>query len=281
MPETFDQIAEVVAAVQARWTKRPRVALILGSGLGVLAECISDAVAIDYATLPHIRPSTAIGHAGRLVCGQLAGVSVIAMQGRHHAYEGYPVDELTLPVRVMHALGAEVLVVSNAAGGLNPQYRVGDVMVIDDHINLMFCNPLVGQNDPRFGPRWPDMHQPYDPALTSSALAVARRDGFVCHRGVYVGMLGPTYETRAEYRMLRRLGGDVAGMSTVPEVIVATQLGMRMLGLSTVTNACSPDQLSETTGEQVVAAAASASEKLTAIVKGVISDLVQDAGAAR
>ncbi len=181
--------------------------------------------------------------------------------------------ESALPVRVMHALGADVLVVSNAAGGLNPHYRVGDVMVIDDHVNLIFRNPLVGTNDPRLGPRWPDMSRPYDQNLADEALGIARRNDFVCHRGIYVGMLGPTYETRAEYRMVRRLGGDAVGMSTVPEVIVAVQLGMRVLGLSTVTNACAPDQLGETTGEQVIAAAAAASNKLQTIVEGVVSAL--------
>lgn len=273
MPKTFEHVAAVAAAVEDHWATSPRVGIILGSGLGGLADRIEDATAIDYGDLPHLPQSTAMGHAGRLVCGTMAGVPVIAMQGRFHMYEGHAVDRVAFPVRVMNALGANVLMVSNAAGGLNPQYQVGDIMVIDDHLNLMFRNPLVGKNDPRLGPRWPDMCAPYDRQLADQALVIARRNDFVCHRGVYVGMLGPTYETRAEYRMVRRLGGDVVGMSTVPEVIVAVQLGMRVLGLSTVTNACSPDQLGETSGEEVVAAAASASDKLMTIVEGVIAAL--------
>lgn len=273
MPDWFAQVASVSAAVQDRWPIAPRAAIVLGSGLGGLAEQITEATVIDYADLPHLPQSTALGHAGRFVCGSLQGVPVIAMQGRFHAYEGHAIEQVAFPVRVMHALGAEVLVVSNAAGGLHPQYRVGDVMVIDDHLNLMFRNPLVGANDPRLGPRWPDMSAPYDAALADHAQSIARKENFVCHRGVYVGMLGPTYETRAEYRMARRLGGDVVGMSTVPEVIVAVQLGMRVLGLSIVTNACSPDQLGETTGEQVVAAAANASKKVMTIVEGVLARL--------
>lgn len=281
MPGTFDQTADVASAIQSWWPHKPSVGIILGSGLGRLADSITNAVQIEYANLPHILPTTAIGHAGRFVCGRLGNQYIIAMQGRHHSYEGYTVAELTLPVRVMHSLGAKLLVVSNAAGGLNPEYEVGDLMVIDDHINLMFRNPLVGANDPRLGPRWPDMYRPYDRQLADAAVAIGRRGRFVCHRGVYVGMLGPNYETRAEYRMLRRLGGDVAGMSTVPEVIVATQLGMRVLGLSTVTNVCSPDRIGETTGEQVVAAAASAGDKLTAIAESVICQVGSAAGADR
>ncbi|QDU54947.1 Purine nucleoside phosphorylase 1 [Aeoliella mucimassa] len=276
MTITAAQVTEVAQAVQQRWSAVPKVGVILGSGLGGLADRIAEPTVIEYTELPHLPKSTAIGHAGRLVCGTLAGLPVIAMQGRFHMYEGHPPELVALPVRVMQTLGAELLVVSNAAGGLDPSYQVGDVMVIDDHLNLMFRNPLVGANDPQLGPRWPDMCQPYDQQLADRAQQVAREQGFLCHRGVYVGMLGPTYETRGEYRMVRRLGGDVVGMSTVPEVIVAVQLGMRVLGLSTVTNACSPDQLGETTGEQVVAAAASASDKLMAIVEGVLSSVVSE-----
>ncbi len=271
MPETARQVKKVVAAIRLRWPEVPRVAIILGSGLGGLADRIIDPVPIDYAELPHFATSTAIGHAGRLVCGWLRGFPVIAMQGRFHAYEGHPIDRVAFPVRVMQALGAERLIVSNAAGGLNPDYQVGEIMVIEDHLNFMFRNPLVGANDPELGPRWPDMGSPYTPALADLAQTIARQEGFVCHRGVYVGMLGPTYETRAEYRMVRQLGGDVVGMSTLPEVIVAVQQGMEVLGLSTVTNVCSPDQLGETSGEEVIAAAARASNKLMAIVEGVIA----------
>ncbi len=246
--------------------------VILGSGLGALADRIDDATAIPYADLPHFPRSTAAGHAGKLIVGTLrdTGRQVVALQGRFHLYEGWTAQQAAFPVWVLKRLGIETLIVSNAAGGLNPQYKVGDVMLIDDHINFMFKNPLTGVNDDRLGPRFPDMSAPYDRALIELAESVARRAGFFCPRGVYVGMLGPTYETRAEYRMARRLGGDAAGMSTVPEVIAAQHGGVRVLGLSTITNACSPDQLGETSHEEVVTAAASAGEKLRAIVEAVV-----------
>ncbi len=249
----------------------PSVAILLGSGLGGLADQIDEAVAVDYADIPGFAASTAIGHRGRLVFGHYAGVPVVAMQGRFHLYEGHAASSVTLPIRVLRALGAKSLVVSNAAGGLNPHYRVGELMVIDDHINFMFRSPLLGLNEAEWGNRFPDMSAPYDAAFVERALAAARAGGFVCHRGVYVGMLGPTYETRAEYRMARRMGGDVVGMSTVPEVIVARQLGMRVFGVSVVTNACSPDQLGTTSGEDVVDVANMAAPRLAQLVKAVIA----------
>lgn len=268
------QVDEAVAAIRsAIGEAAPATGVILGSGLGDLANRIDDAVALPYEGLPHFPSSTAAGHAGRLMIGTLRGTqqTVLAMQGRFHLYEGWDAQQAALPVWVMRRLGIETLVVSNAAGGINPTYAVGDVMLIEDHINFMFRNPLLGVNDESLGPRFPDMSAPYDPALMELAEATARREGFVLPRGVYVGMLGPTYETRAEYRMCRRLGGDAAGMSTVPEVIAARHAGMRVLGLSTITNACSPDQLGETTHEEVVEAAASAGEKLRVIVEAVVS----------
>ena len=271
MEDISRKVAQVVAAIRLHWSEQPRVGLVLGSGLGSLANRIIDPVAIDYTDLPHFAQATALGHEGRLVCGWLRGYPVIAMQGRLHGYEGHPADRIAFPIRVMRALGIERLLVSNAAGGLNPQYQVGEIMVIDDHLNLTFRNPLVGANNSQLEPRWPDMSSPYDAELVVQAQTIARQQGFVCHRGVYVAMLGPTYETRAEYRMLRRLGGDVVGMSTAAEVIVAAQLGLRVLGLSTVTNVCSPDQLDKTTGEAVVAAAESASEKVRTIIEGIIA----------
>ena len=193
------------------------------------------------------------------------------MQGRFHCYEGYSAERATFPVRVMKALGIELLVVSNAAGGLNPNFAAGDVMVIDDHINLLNRNPLVGVNDDNLGPRFPDMGAPYDRRLGDQALAIARKHDFACHRGVYIAMLGPTYETRAEIRMLRYIGGDAVGMSTVPEAIVAAHAGLRVLGLSTITNVCSPDTPHTTSGDEVVATANAARDKLKAIVAGVIT----------
>jgi purine-nucleoside phosphorylase len=241
-------------------------------GLGAVGDDIELQDSIGYGDVPHFLRSTAVGHAGRLLCGRLSGVPVVAMQGRFHCYEGYSAERATFPVRVMKALGVELLIVSNAAGGLNPNFAAGEVMVIDDHINLLNRNPLVGINDDKLGPRFPDMSAPYDRRLGDQALRIARRDDFVCHRGVYIAMLGPTYETRAEIRMLRKFGGDAVGMSTVPEVLVAAHAGMRVLGLSTITNVCSPDVPHTTSGEEVVATANTAKDKLRAIVAGVIAE---------
>ncbi len=269
----LSDIDEAVSFVRRRWSHTPKVGIILGTGLGGLADDIQNATAIDYATIPHFSTSTAIGHQGRLVCGVLDGVPVIAMQGRFHAYEGYSAAQITLPVRVMRALGIELLIVSNASGGLNPNFRSGDVMLIEDHINLMAVNPLIGVNDERLGPRFPDMSQPYDRALIDRAMEVARREGFAAHVGVYAALRGPNYETRAEYRLLRRIGADAVGMSTVPEVIVAAHAGLPVLGLSTITNICLPDALGETKGEDVVEMAAAAEQKLRALVLGIVRDL--------
>jgi purine-nucleoside phosphorylase len=271
MHHLVDYINESTASIRTRWSERPRVGIILGSGLGSVGDAIEKAAAIDYGDVPHFLQSTAVGHRGRLLCGRLSGVPVIAMQGRFHCYEGYSAAEATFPVRVMKALGIELLVVSNAAGGLNPDFAAGDVMVIDDHINLLNRNPLVGINDDRLGPRFPDMSAPYDRVLGDRALAIARRDDFVCHRGVYIAMLGPTYETRAEIRMLCFIGGDAVGMSTVPEVIVAAHAGIRVLGISTITNVCSPDVPHKTSCEEVVATAEKARDKLQAIVTEIVS----------
>jgi purine-nucleoside phosphorylase len=265
------QIDESARFVRGRWAELPKAGIILGSGLGAVADEIETEAAVEYGEIPNFLRSTAVGHKGRLLCGRLAGVPVIAMQGRFHCYEGYSAERATFPVRVMKALGIELLVVSNAGGGLNPNYAAGDVMVIDDHVNLLNRNPLVGVNDDNLGPRFPDMSSPYERRLSDMALAIARRADFACHRGVYVAMLGPTYETRAEIRMLRYLGGDAVGMSTVPEVIVAAHVGLRVLGLSTITNVCSPDRPHTTSGDEVVATANAARDKLKAIVAGVIS----------
>ena len=270
MQHLYEQIEASTAFIRERWSGRPRVGIVLGSGLGAVGDAMELEAAIDYGEVPHFLRSTAIGHRGRLLSGRLGGVPVVAMQGRFHCYEGYSAERATFPVRVMKALGIELLIVSNAAGGLNPNFAAGDLMVIDDHINLMNRNPLVGVNDDRLGPRFPDMSAPYDRRLGDRALAMARREDFACHRGVYVGMLGPTYETRAEIRMLRYIGGDAVGMSTAPEAIVAAHAGLRVLGLSTITNVCSPDRPHATSGEEVVATAETAGDKLRAIVEGVI-----------
>ena len=265
------QINESAAFVRSRWSDRPRCGIILGSGLGSVGESIQLNTAIDYSDIPNFVKSTAVGHKGRLLCGRVSGVPVVAMQGRFHCYEGYSAERATFPVRVMNALGIELLIVSNAAGGLNPNFACGDVMVIDDHINLLNRNPLVGVNDDDLGPRFPDMGAPYDRRLGDRALAIARISDFVCHRGVYAAMLGPTYETRAEIRMLRYFDADAVGMSTVPEAIVAAHAGLKVLGLSTITNICSPDIQVTTSGHEVIATAETARDKLLAIVSGILA----------
>jgi purine-nucleoside phosphorylase len=269
------QIDEAAKFIRGKWSETPRVGIILGSGLGSVGDAIQRDASIDYGDIPHFLRSTAIGHRGRLLFGSLGGAKVVAMQGRFHCYEGYSAERATFPVRVMKALGVKMLIVSNAAGGLNSGFCAGDVMVIDDHINFMNRNPLIGVNDDRLGPRFPDMSAPYDRRLNDRALAIARQENFVCHRGVYIAVLGPSYETRAEIRMLRSMGGDAVGMSTVPEAIVAAHSGMRVLGLSTITNVCSPDVPHVTSGEQVVATAESAREKLKSIVTGIVSEEIR------
>jgi len=267
------QIESAAQAVRDRWDSTPCAGVILGSGLGGLADEMEVEQVIDYGDIPHFPQATAVGHRGRLVCGMLAGRSVVAFQGRFHLYEGHSPQQSTLPVRLLKAMGARVLLVSNAAGGINPAMEVGDLMLIHDQINLTFTNPLVGINDDNLGPRFPDMSVPYDSLLESQAIEVARQHAIDLHRGVYVAIMGPTYETRAEYRMARLMGGDAVGMSTVPEVIVAQHAGLRVLGLSTITNVGSPDSLTQTTAHDVLAAAATASNKLSRIIKGVLESL--------
>ncbi|MGD9720744.1 MAG: purine-nucleoside phosphorylase [Pirellulales bacterium] len=264
-------IDEAVAEIRKHWPRRPRVGIILGTGIGPLVQHIEQEAAIDYETIPHFLRSTATGHRGRLVCGTLASLPVVAMEGRHHAYEGYPMQRITLPVRVMKALGAELLIVTNACGGMNPLYSRGDIMLIDDHINLMGANPLVGINDDKLGPRFPDMSRPYDPLLIEKGLEIARREDFVAHKGVFVAVLGPNLETRAEYRFLRQLGADVVGMSTVPEVIVAAHCGLRVLGCSIVTDICLADSLVPVDVAEIIATANEAEPKLRKIILGVLA----------
>src|SRR5436190_5329892 len=267
MIELYDKIQEAKRAVQACWPGQPRVGIILGTGLGGLAEDIEAEATLAYADIPHFPHSTVISHAGRLVCGRLAGQSVVAMEGRFHFYEGYSFEHITLPVRVMKALGCEVLIVSNACGGMNPRYARGDLVLIDDHINLMGANPLIGKNDERLGPRFPDMCYPYDRALLALAQRIALEERIVCHKGVFVAVPGPNLETRAEYRFLRNIGADVVGMSTVPEVIVAVHCGLRVLGLSCVTDLCLPDALQPVKLEEIIATAAAAEGQLRVLVR--------------
>ena len=271
MLELFDQIEAAAAAIRERWSEQPKVGIILGTGLGGFAEQVSDVVAIDYEDIPNFPRSTAVSHRGRLVCGKLDGVPIVAMEGRIHQYEGYPLQQITLPVRVMKALGAETLIVTHAVGGMNPLYQAGDVMIIDDHINLMGDNPLVGINDDRLGVRFPDMSAPYTPELIEVGQEIARCENFVAHRGVVVAVTGPCLETRAEYRFLRMIGADVVGMSTVPEVIVAVHSELRVFGLSVITDMCLPDSLKPAVVEEIIAVANSAEPKLRALVAGVVA----------
>jgi purine-nucleoside phosphorylase len=270
MLELYDQIEEAAALIRSRWENQPEVGIILGTGLGSLAQQIETDAAIDYDDIPYFPRSTATSHRGRLVCGKLEGVQVMAMEGRVHSYEGHPLKSITLPVRVMKAMGAELLIVSNAVGGMHPNYRCGDIMVIEDHINLMTDNPLIGINDDRLGPRFPDMSQPYDLHLVDVALGVARSEDIVAHKGVLVAVTGPNLETRAEYRFLRLIGADVVGMSTVPEAITAAHCGLRTVGFSIVTDMCLPDALKPANVEEIIATANAAEPKLRAMVLGVL-----------
>jgi purine-nucleoside phosphorylase len=273
MLELYDQIEAASQFIGREWPGRPQVGIILGTGLGGLAEQIEVEAAIDYESIPHFPRSTAVGHRGRLVCGRLEGKSVMAMEGRFHMYEGYPLKQITLPVRVMKRLGCEFLIASNACGGMNPYFRCGDLMVIDDHINLMGDNPLIGINDDRLGPRFPDMSAPYDRDLIECVERVARAQDLKLHRGVFVAVSGPNLETRAEYRFLRMIGADAVGMSTVPEIIVAVHSGMRAAGFSIITDVCFPDTLEPANVEEIIRVAGTAEPKLRALVRGMLAEL--------
>jgi purine-nucleoside phosphorylase len=271
MEGLYEKIEAAVAHIRQRWSGTPHAGIILGTGLGSLVKHIDEEASLEYEEIPHFPRSTATSHRGRLVCGKLAGLPVVAMEGRFHMYEGYDLKQITLPVRVMKALGAKLLVVSNACGGMNPYYKCGDIMLIDDHINLMGDNPLIGINDDRLGPRFPDMCEPYDQRLIERALEVARRENFVAHKGVFVAVPGPNLETRAEYRFLRMIGADVVGMSTVPEVIVAVHAGLKVVGFSIVTDMCLPDALEPADVPKIIATANAAEPKLTKLVLGVLA----------
>ena len=257
---------------------RPVVGLILGSGLNPLADEVERADRIPYAEIPHFPPTSVPGHVGQLVVGQLAGKSVLILQGRAHAYEGYSLQQVTLPTRVMHELGIHTLVVTNAAGGINPGYRAGDLMLINDHIGLSAMighNPLWGPNDDSLGPRFPAMSKAYDPALRRLALGVAADLGIALRQGVYCGLAGPAFETPAEVRFLRLIGVDACGMSTVPEVMVARHMGMRILGFSGISNVAVDDidAAEEANHEEVLAAGRTLVPRLMALLRGVLAAL--------
>ena len=261
---------ETVKYVGRQHRSRPKVGIILGSGLGGLAELVEQATCVPYEETPYLARSTAIGHQGQFVCGRLGGVEAIVMQGRFHLYEGYATDDVTLPVEVMCGLGIQRLIVSNAAGGLNPQFSAGDVMILNGHLNRMHRKPQQGMPEQSAGGWMQSTLRPYDPELNRLARKIARKHDFEAPLGIYAGHLGPNYETRAEYRYLRRVGADAVGMSTIPEVLVAEAHGVRTLAFSAITNVCSPDALSETTAEEVLETAAVAGEKISKLVLGIL-----------
>ncbi len=270
---TLEAVQAASAVVRARFARAPDVAIVLGTGLGGLAREIDVEATIAYAELPGFPLSTVESHAGRLLCGTLGRKTVVAMQGRFHRYEGYTLQQVTFPIRVLRELGAETMIVSNACGGMHPLWWPGDLMLIADHINLLGDNPLIGPNDDRLGVRFPDMSSPYDESLRALARDTAARQGTTLREGVYVAVAGPNLETRAEYRMLRAIGADVVGMSTVPETIVALHAGMRVLGLSIITDQCLPDSLVVADVATIIDNAGRAEPKLTALVRGVLERL--------
>ncbi len=270
LQEYISNVGEAAEDIRKRVNTLPDLAIILGTGLDKLADIIQVDESIPYASIPHFPQSTVSSHAGELVFGTVESRPVIAMRGRMHLYEGYSAWEVTFPIRVLSELGVRTLIVSNACGGMNPDYRAGDLMLISDHINLMGHNPLEGPNNDEWGPRFPDMSDPYTTALRELAILVASESGVSIHEGVYLAVVGPNLETRAEYRMLRRMGGDVVGMSTVPEVLVASHMNMEVLAFSVITDECFPDVLQPVSLEDVLAAAAKASPPLIELLRKLI-----------
>ncbi|MBQ6769003.1 MAG: purine-nucleoside phosphorylase [Prevotella sp.] len=265
----YEKIQETASWLKERMTTSPKTAIVLGTGLGQLASEITDKLEFAYSEIPNFPVSTVEGHSGKLIFGKLGGVDILAMQGRFHFYEGYSMKEVTFPVRVMYELGIKTLFVSNAAGGMNPQFKIGDLMIITDHINMFPEHPLRGKNFPT-GPRFPDMHETYDLELVREAAAIAREKGIRITYGVYVGVQGPTFETPSEYKMYRLLGGDAVGMSTVPEVIVAHHCGIKTFGISVITDLGGFDNPVEVSHEEVQEAANKAQPLMTAIMREMI-----------
>ena len=272
MQSEYDMIQEAAAFIRGRWNVKPEVGIVLGTGLGNLVRNIDIAESISYEEIPHFASSTVESHAGKLILGSLEGKSVAAMQGRFHCYEGYTAKQIVFPIRVMRELGAEILIISNACGGLNPQFKRGDIVLIEDHINLLGINPLIGVNDPRLGPRYPDMIEPYSHELREKARAAALRLGIPTQQGVYVAVPGPNLETRAEYRYLRGIGADVVGMSTVPEVIAAVHAGMKTVGFSIITDMGLADALMPASISEILATAEAAEPKMNAIIRELLRE---------
>jgi len=273
MTDLRKQIDDAVKAIRTKTSSSPKIGIILGTGLGGLVQEIEKEVVIDYQDIPHFPVSTVESHHGKLIFGTLAGKKVVAMQGRFHFYEGYTMKQITFPVRVMKFLGVETLLISNAAGALNPLFQRGDVMLMVDHINLLGDNPLIGPNDETLGPRFPDMSEAYSRELIALAERAALDLKIKVQKGVYVVMQGPNLETRAEYRFLRTIGADAVGMSTIPEDIVAIHMGMKVFGVSIITDECFPEALKPVTLEEVIAVANRAEPKMTAVMKEVVKRL--------
>lgn len=267
------QINEANTAIRKQISMRPTVGIILGTGLGELVKEIKGKKSIPYSELPNFPVSTVESHESQLVFGRIGSKNVVAMQGRFHYYEGYSMKEVTFPVRVMKALGVKTLIVSNASGGMNPQFEAGDLMLITDHINLMGDNPLIGVNDDKLGPRFPDMIEPYDEGLIKLVEKISIQERIPVKRGVYVAISGPNLETRAEYRFLRMIGADAVGMSTVPEVIVAVHAGLRVMGISVVTDECLPDALKPANIDMILKVAAEAEPKLGRLISRTIESM--------
>jgi purine-nucleoside phosphorylase len=273
MSSLLEKINETLEVIKKKTSKNYEIGIILGTGLGGLVKDIQVEHEIDYSDLPHFPLSTVESHHGKLIFGKLGNKEVVAMQGRFHYYEGYTMQQITYPVRVMKFLGVKTLLVSNACGGMNPIYRRGDIMIMADHINLLGDNPLIGKNEDELGPRFPDMSEPYNLELIKLAEQVALENKIKVQKGVYVAVPGPNLETRAEYRFLRGIGADVVGMSTIPEDIVANHMGMKVLGFSIITDECFPDSLRPAKVEEIIAAAEEAEPKMTLIMKEVIEKL--------
>lgn len=267
MTEIRQKIDETTKFLRGKTKIEPAIGIILGTGLGRLAAEINKEESISYRDIPHFPLSTVEFHEGNLIFGSLGDKQVMAMQGRFHYYEGYSMQQITFPVRVMKAMGVETLMVSNACGGLNPLYRAGDIMVIHDHINLLGDNPLIGPNDDELGPRFPDMSEPYSKEYIELAEQIALEERIKLHKGVYAAMTGPSLETRAEYRMLRIIGADVVGMSTIPEVLVAVHSGLKVLGMSVITDECFPDALKPVNIEEILKHAGEAEPKMTLVME--------------
>ncbi len=269
----LDKLKETAEYILEKTHSQAKVGIILGTGLGGLADDIEIDSVLDYDKILHFPISTVDGHQGKLIFGKLGGVDIVAMQGRFHFYEGYDMNVVTYPIRVMKLIGIETLIVSNASGGLNPEFKVGDIMVIEDHINMFGTNPLIGQNFDELGPRFPDMSEPYDKEYIKKAFEIAEASNIKLVRGVYVGTTGPTFETPAEYKMFRGLGADAVGMSTVPEVIVAKHMSMKCFGVSVITDSGVPGEIVEVSHEEVQEVAGEVQPKMTTVIKQLIASL--------